>query len=73
MRNKRLKQGDMKQNIYNWYSSVYPNDYQLDKINRVVTFDDMNDYRFSLYDLIGYVDSLVIDRIYNHYLELKKA
>ena len=30
-------------------------------------------YRFSLYDLIGYVDSLVIDRIYNHYLELKKA
>lgn len=63
----------MKQNIYNWYSSVYPNDYQLDKINRVVTFDDMNDYRFSLYDLIGYVDSLVIDRIYNHYLELKKA
>ncbi len=73
MRNKRLKQGDMKQNIYNWYSSEYPNDYQLDKINRVVTFDDMNDYRFSLYDLIGYVDSLVIDRIYNHYLELKKA
>lgn len=63
----------MKQNIFDWYSSVYPNDYQLDKINRVVTFDDMNDYRFSLYDLIGYVDSLVIDRIYNHYLELKKA
>lgn len=63
----------MEQTIYKWYSSVYPNDYQLDKINRVVTFDDMNDYRFSLYDLIGYVDSLVIDRIYNHYLELKKA
>jgi hypothetical protein len=29
----------MKQNIFDWYSSEYPNDYKLDEI-RNVTFED---------------------------------
>lgn len=63
----------MEQTIYEWYKSEYPNDYQLDKINRVVTFNDMLGFMGSWYDAIGCVDSVVINRIYNHYLELKKA
>lgn len=62
----------MEQTIYEWYSSVYPNDYQLDKISRLVTFKDFNDFRGGFYDLIGLVDTLVIDRIYGHYKELKE-
>ena len=72
MRNKRLKQGDMKQNIFDWYSSEYPNDYQLDEIDRNVTFEDINGYKGCIYDLIGDVDTLVIDRVFERLEELKE-
>jgi predicted transcriptional regulator with HTH domain len=72
MRNKRLKQGDMKQNIYNWYSSEYPNDYQLDEIDRNVTFEDINGYKGCIYDLIGDIDTLIVDRVFERLEELKE-
>ena len=62
----------MKQNIFDWYSSEYPNDYQLDEIDRNVTFEDINGYKGCIYDLIGDVDTLVIDRVFERLEELKE-